>query len=100
MGNIIEVNINTLEQDTDAVRDKMEGIKREVAKLDRIMSELNGMWEGASKKIYLQKLAQEKENIDALLEEADRIAKKMGEAVTIYKKCEMAVGQEIDEIRV
>ena len=33
MGNIIEVNINTLEQDTDAVRDKMEGIKREVAKL-------------------------------------------------------------------
>ena len=100
MGNIIEVKINTLEQDADAVREKMEGIKKTVAKLDSIMAELNGMWEGQSKKIYLQKLEKDKGSIDVLLQEADRLSNKMSEAAVIYKNCERAVGQEIDEIRV
>ncbi|MBR2409482.1 MAG: hypothetical protein IKB07_11085 [Lachnospiraceae bacterium] len=98
MGNIIEVNIGLLEQDAGIIEERLRKIKGDVNKLYEIMDQLNGMWEGMSKLIFLNKLEQDKDCIEELLGEAEKVALHMKEAVEIYRNCESAVSLEIDEI--
>ncbi len=98
MGNMIEVNISFLEQDAGIMREKIESIKKDIGKLYDVMDELNRMWEGTSKNIFLDKLKTDKDSIEELLREAEKIALHMEDAVDIYRNCENAVSREIDEI--
>ena len=98
MGNVIEVNISFLEQDAGVMREKIESLKKDVRKLYDVMDELNGMWEGTSKNVFLDKLKADKDSIEELLRDAEKIALHVEDAVDIYRSCENAVSREIDEI--
>lgn len=100
MSNMIEVNITILEQDAGIIQERITSLKTDIGRLYDIVVDLNAMWEGESKTIFLANLTQDKESIRALLQEAERISDKMAEAITIYKNCEDAVSREIDEIHV
>lgn len=100
MSDRIEVNISILEQDAGIIQERIASLKKDIGRLYDIVVDLNAMWEGESKTIFLKKLSQDKESIRGLLQEAERISDKMAEAVTIYKNCENAISQEIDEIHV
>lgn len=97
---MIEVNISTLEQDTTGMEEKIAHLKERAEELNTIMDELNKMWEAASKDIFLAKVEKSKARLGDLLKEAEAYAGKMDNAVTVYRNCEAAVGQEVDAIRV
>lgn len=100
MGDMIEVNISLLKQDAEQIEERIAGLKQGVNKLCDIGTELDAMWEGEAKKIFVTNLARGRNSIDCLLQEAGRISKLLKEAVGIYQNCENAVSLEIDEIRV
>lgn len=98
MGKVIKVNMSFLAQDAGIMRERLERLNKDVGRLYDVMDELNGMWEGVSKSIFLDKLKLDKDCIEELLGEVERVVLHMEKAVDIYRNCENAVSREIDEI--
>lgn len=100
MSDIIEVNISTLQQDCGTMTEKIASLDKKVKRLYDVIAELNGLWEGESKNVFLNHLQKDQNAIDELIQEAEKIANHMQEAVDIYTTCENDVSREIDAIRV
>ena len=100
MDSVIDVNIGILEQDAQVLQDKLEAIKADVARMRTVTEELNRMWEGRAKTIFLSQLKNDNEELDELIKSAEKIADKIESAAEIYKKCEAEVGQEVDSVHV
>lgn len=100
MNDRIEVNTNVLRRDADSMKEWIEELKKNAFGLNSIIEELNKMWTGKSKEVYIANISGEIERLRGLLQETERMIKKISEAVNIYDTCENSVSQEIDEIRV
>lgn len=100
MDGVIDVNISILEQDAQVLQEKIEGIKAEVTRMRTITEELNKMWDGRAKAIFLFQLKKDNEELDELIKTTEKISRKIESAAEIYKKCETEVGQEVDSVHV
>lgn len=99
MGEVIEVNTNTLEQDASFLNEQASLIKKNIYKMYAITDELNGMWTGPAKENFVSSLNAERETMIEALKEAEHIGELITRAVEVYKKCELSVSEEIENLK-
>lgn len=99
MSEVIEVNTSILEQDVSLLNEHAALIKKNIYKMYRITDELNGMWVGPAKDAFVSNLYTERDEMIEALKEAERIVELINRAVEVYKKCELSVNEEIENLK-
>lgn len=99
MSEVIEVNTSTLEQDASFLNEQASLIKKNIYKMYAITDDLNGMWAGPAKDAFVSNLRIEREEMIEALREAEHILELINKAVEVYKKCELSVNEEIENLK-
>jgi len=100
MSEVIEVNTSTLEQDVSFLNEQAALIKKNIYKMYAITDELNGMWEGPAKEAFVKNLQVDREKMIEALREAEHIVELINRAVEVYRKCELSVSEEIENLKI
>lgn len=98
--NIIEVNTATLKNDVSEIDGELRGVISEADKLDGILSQLEGMWEGPAKQAFFAAVRDDLGRLRELVKAMQTLTSKTGEAREEYDRCENAVAQIVASIKV
>lgn len=100
MADNIEVNITTLEQDAKSMSEVLKKIQNDMTSMFSLVQELDTMWDGPSNAVFVAQVKNDVTVFDAVCTAVDGVIDSMNNAKDSYRKCETAVGTEIDRIRI
>lgn len=100
MADYIEVNISTLEQDIKDMGIAVEQIRKDMADMFESVSELDTMWDGPANQAFNQQFVLDKQIFEEICGAVEGIIDSMKNAQESYLRCEAAVSEEIERIKV
>lgn len=100
MADIIEINIGTLANDIEDMQTELKALRDEMKFAFDAVTELDSMWNGPANDAFNQKFQQDHEAMNEMCKTIDSLILFMENARDEYRKCEGAVSDEIDSIRI
>lgn len=98
--NHIKVSTNRLNADAQQMGSMIGSMKKEMENMKDSVKQLNNMWEGLSKKAFVQAFNDDMTALTAVIDSLNEIRTFETEAKSIYENCEKQVAQLVDSIRV
>lgn len=100
MASMIEVNTAVLKSDVASIEDEIRKITTAADRLLQTLHELEGMWDGNAKQAFSAAVNSDIAQLRELLKAMQNFTRKTSEAREEYDKCENAVAQIVESIRV
>jgi WXG100 family type VII secretion target len=100
MADYIEVNIQTLEQDTKDMESAVKQVRGDMDAMFNSVTELDSMWDGPANTAFNQQFNVDKQVFEELCAAIDGIIDSMKNAKDSYRKCEASVSEEIGKINI
>ena len=100
MADYIEVNIQTLEQDIEEMKELVKSIRGDMKSMFQSVEELDAMWQGVAHDEFIKQLMLDGQIFADVCEAIDEIIDSASKAVVSYRNCESAIGEEIKRIKV
>lgn len=100
MADIIEINIGTLAADIGEMQTELKGLRDEMKAAFDAVTELDSMWNGPANDAFNQAFQQDHQAMDEMCKTIDSLIGYMENARDEYRRCEAAVSEEIDSIRI
>lgn len=100
MADYIEVDITTLEQDIEALKEAVGLVRGDMASMFGTISELDAMWDGPANAAFNMQFDRDRQTLEALCGTVDDIIDSVENAKNSYRKCETAVRDEINKIKI
>jgi WXG100 family type VII secretion target len=96
----IEIDTAQLDKDTVQLENSIDSVRKALDALQTEFEELNGMWEGTANLAFRVQVASDEEALSEMLSEMQKLADCMQNASKEYVKCEDAVHNMVDNIRI
>ena len=100
MADYIEVDITTLEQDIDELKETLRLAKNGEADMFETIKELDAMWEGPAHEAFSRQFTADRQILQAFLDNVEGMVESMENAKNSYRKCEASVRTEIEKIKI
>ena len=100
MGDYIEVDTTTLGTDISEMETVLTSLRNEMTLAFDSVKELDGMWHGPANQAFNQQFENDKLIFDEVCEAVEGIIESMKNAKDAYDKCEAAVSEQINSIRI
>lgn len=100
MADYIEVNMQTLEQDVQEMRELLESIEKDMDGMFATVKELDTMWDGPANQEFNRQFLRDRQVMTSVCEAAEGVIDSMENAKESYRKCEASVKAEIDGIKI
>lgn len=100
MADYVEVNITALEQDIRELKEAVKLVRGDMAAMFETMSELDAMWDGPANAAFNLQFGRDRQILEALCGTVDDIIDSMENAKDSYRRCETAVREVIDGIKI
>lgn len=98
--NEIKVNTNRLNNDANQIASLIQRMEKELNNIKSSVSQMNSMWEGMSKKAFMQAFEDDRKAAEDVIKELKSLQKFEMEAKTKYEQCENQIAGIINSIRV
>lgn len=100
MSDYIEVDIATLEQDVRELEETLALVRNDMKSMFETVNELDAMWDGPANEAFNRQFTADRNLFEELCDAVDDIIDSMENAKNAYRKCEAAVKEEIDKIKI
>lgn len=100
MADYIEVNITTLEQDIKDLKGAVKLVRGDMESMFETISELDAMWDGPANAVFNLQFGRDRQMLASLCSAVDEMIESMEKARDSYRRCEAAVKEEIDNIKI
>lgn len=97
---IIEVDTGTLKNDVSEIGEELQGVVNGAGKLETVLTQLEGMWDGPAKQAFSAAVRDDLNRLRDLAKAMQALTEKTGAAREEYDKCETAVTQVVQSIKV
>lgn len=98
--NYIKMNTARLNQDTEAVKGLLKGIKTEIGNMKQSLTQLDQMWDGPSSQAFKKAFWDDMEAMETMLANLESIHSYEVNAKNKYESCERKVGGIVAGIRI
>lgn len=98
--NYIKVSTNRLNVDAQQIESLIGSMKKEMGNMKNSVKQLNSMWEGVSKKAFVQAFNDDMTALASVIDSLSAIRNFETETKNKYENCEKQVAQLVDSIRV
>lgn len=100
MADIIEINIATLNSDIGSMESELQKLRNEVKLTFDAVSALDAMWNGPANDAFNRAFAADHQVMEDMCRVIESLIEYMKNAKDEYRKCESAVADEINSIRI
>lgn len=100
MADYIEIDTMALDRDRQTIQSELESVQTEIGRLGEKMESLGSMWEGPAHNAFMSQFHTDYEFVQEFAGEIRAYIETMEYAGKEYERCEDAVRQAVESIRV